>query len=385
MNALTQKLTDVLLDAVRAGQIAGANLLILKDGEQLCYAQAGYADVEARKPYSRDTIVRFYSMTKPITATAAMLLVERGQLDLGAWLSDYLPEFGNMQVWENGAKVPARRAILIKDLLNMTSGLAYPGTDEAGQESARVFEEVCDRLYGDEPLTTQQIAQKLAACALTFQPGERWMYGTSADILGAVIEKVSGMPLGEFLKKEFFDPLGMHDTAFYVPQDKQHRLAKAYAANADGISHCVTNNLGICYTVHRSPAFESGGTGLCGTIDDYEKFASMLLRGGAPILKPQTVKMIENATMTAWQRESCERSWESMQGMTYGNLMRHLVEPGAALHCGWKGEYGWDGWLGTYFCNSPQNGVTVLMTLQRIDTGTSPLIRRIRNILYAAI
>lgn len=385
MKELTQKLHDLLCDAVAHGEIAGANLLVLKDGKEIAYTDAGFADVEAGRAYARDTVARLYSMTKPVTATAAMLLVERGQLDLGAFVGDYLPEYRQMQVWQDGKKVPARRNILIKDLLNMTSGLAYPGTDEAGQESARVFEEICDRLYGDTPLTTMQVAQKLGQCALTFHPGERWMYGTSADILGAVIEVVSGMRLGEFLEKEFFQPLGMHDTAFFVPAEKQPRLAKVYEQTPSGVRHYETNNLGICYTAHRAPAFESGGAGLCSTIDDYAKFATMLIRGGGGILKPQTVAALAQGTMTAWQRESCERAWESMQGMTYGNLMRHMVEPGAAVYCGWEGEYGWDGWLGTYFCNSPKNGITLLITMQRRDAGTLPVTRKIRNVLHAAL
>lgn len=385
MQELTDKLHALLSQAVARGEIAGANLLILKDGEPIVYTDAGFANVEAGRPFSRDTIVRLYSMTKPVTATAAMLLVERGALDLGAWVSDYLPCFHDMQVWENGEKVPAHRNITVKDLLNMTSGLSYPSTDEAGQESARVFEEVCDCLYGDAPLSTQEIAEKLSRCGLSFHPGEKWMYGTSADILGAVIEKASGMRLGEFLETEFFAPLGMHDTAFYVPAEKQPRLAKVYEQTEHGVRHYETNNLGICYTAHRAPAFESGGAGLCSTIDDYAKFASMLMRGGAGILRPQTVEALAGGALTSWQRRTCEQAWESMQGMTYGNLMRHMVKPGAAMYCGWKGEYGWDGWLGTYFCNSPKNGITVLMTTQRRDAGTMPLTRKLRNVIYSSL
>lgn len=383
MDALTSQLQNLLTQAVERSEIAGGNLLVLKNGQELAYAQAGYADMELGRPFDRDTIVRLYSMTKPVTAAAAMLLVQRGELDLGAAVGDYLSAYRNLQVWEDGKKVPARRNVTIKDLLNMTSGLAYPGTDEAGQESARVFEEVCDRLYGDEPLSTMEIVNRLGRCALAFQPGSQWMYGTSADILGGVIETVSGKKFGQFLKEEFFDPLGMADTAFYVPEEKQPRLAKAYECIPGGMRHYPTDNLGICYTMHRAPAFESGGAGLCSTVDDYAKFATMLIRGGDGILTPATVEALAGGSMAPWQLESAQRSWESMQGLSYGNLMRHLVDPGAAMHLGWQGEYGWDGWLGAYFCNSPANGISVLFATQRRDAGTLSVVRKIRNVLYA--
>lgn len=380
---LKQQLHDLLVRAIDDHQIAGANLLVLRRGEELLYTQAGFADMEKKIPYERHTISRLYSMTKPVTAAAAMLLVQRGQLDLGKNVGEILPEFQNMQVWENGKKVPARRNILVKDLLNMTSGLAYPGEDPAGQEAAHVFEQVNEALYGDTPLSTREISRMLGGCALAFHPGDQWMYGTSADILGAVIEAVSGMSLGEFLQKEFFAPLGMKDTAFFVPEEKQHRLAQVYESKPGGMAVYETNNLGICYTMHRAPAFESGGAGLASTIDDYAAFANMLMLGGAGILTPQSVEYLAAGCLTDWQKESCCRSWESMMGHTYGNLMRHLEEPGAALHNGWQGEYGWDGWLGCYFCNSPANGITVLMTTQRRDAGTMELTRKIRNVISA--
>lgn len=383
MRELTEKLHTLLEKAVESHEIAGANLLILKNGEELLYTQAGFADRDKGIPYSRDTISRLFSMSKPVTAAAAMILVERGELDLGKSLGDILPAYRNLQVWENGKKIPARRNILVKDLLNMTSGLPYPGMDESGQEAARVFEEIDRRLYGDAPLTTMEIADRLGACGLTFHPGDKWMYGTSADILGAVIEKVSGISLGEFLQKELFAPLGMTDTAFYVPAEKQHRLAETYECVPGGMARYVTNNLGIAYTMHRPPAFESGGAGLVSTIDDYAKFAAMLINGGQGILSPYTVHMLTAGCLTDWQRESCQRSWESMMGLTYGNLMRHMVEPGAAIYHGWAGEYGWDGWLGCYFCNSPANGITVLMTTQRRDAGTMEITRKLRNVISA--
>lgn len=385
MSSVSKKLTEILEMAVADQQIAGANLLVLHRGEEICYAQAGFADKAQGRAFDRDTICRIYSLTKPVTAVAAMLLVERGVLDLGQNIGDILPEFNGMQVWENGKKVPARRNILVRDLLSMTSGLSYPGTDDSGAEVAAVFEEGDRLLYSDTPLTTMDMARRIARCGLAFHPGDKWMYGTSADILGAVIEAVAGMPLGEFMRREIFEPLGMVDTGFFVPKEKQHRLASVYERRADGMGMKVTNNLNIPYTMHREPAFQSGGAGLVSTVDDYAKLAQSLLGHGKQILKPQTVAAMTNAKLLPWQQESLWRSWDSMPGYTYGNLCRILIEPGMAVLHGWRGEYGWDGWLGTYFCNSPQNDVTFLLFTQRIDAGTLEVTRKLRNALTTEI
>lgn len=385
MNELTSALQAVLDRSVAAGEIAGANLLILRHGQELAYVQSGFADLENRLPYRRDTIARLYSMSKPVTAAAAMILLQRGLLDLEQPLGELFPSFRGSVVWENGKKVPARREIVVGDLLNMTSGLPYPGTDEAGQEAAGVFEELDSRLYGENPMSTLELTERLGACGLAFHPGDRWMYGTSADVLGAVIEKVSGQKFGAFLEENLFAPLGMVDTGFYVPAEKQHRLAQVYQQGSPDMAIYETNNLGICYTMHRAPAFESGGAGLVSTADDYAKFAAMLIRGGDGILSPAAVEHMTKSRLLPWQQESLWRSWGGMAGYGYGSLMRILEEPGMAKILGWQGEYGWDGWLGCYFCNSPENGISIVMTCQRRDAGTMPVTRKVRNVLSAML
>lgn len=387
MSDLTKKLNELLNTAIEKGDIAGANLLVIKDGKELAYTDAGYASIEKGQPFKRDTICRIYSMSKPVTAAAAMILVERGELELGQPVSDILEEFQNQQVWEGDKKVPARRSLLVKDLLNMTSGLPYGDMSPGGLEAVRVFEEMGERLYGDNPMSTMEFATKVAKCGLEFHPGEKWMYGTSADILGAVIEKITGMRYGAFLEKEIFEPLGMKDTGFYISEDKLDRLADVYEKTTDGMKLFETNHLGIKYIKTTPPAFESGGAGLMSTVDDYSKFATMLMQDGIyegkRILKPTTVKFMTTGKLTPWQQDSLWKSWESMYGYGYGNLMRVMEEPGMAMFMTWKGEYGWDGWLGTYFCNSPANKVTILMNCQRKDAGTMDVTKRIRNVIAA--
>lgn len=387
MSEIGNKLHAQLNQAIEKGEIAGANLLIIKDGKELVYTDAGYANIEKNRRFERDTIIRLYSMTKPITAAAAMILMERGQLELGQPVGDILEAFQNMEVWENDKKVPARRNLLVKDLLSMTSGLSYGGEDPAGQEVWRILEKVDAKLYGSNPLTTMEIAERIGKCGLSFHPGDQWMYGTSADVLGAVIDKISGMRFGEFLEKEIFKPLGMKDTGFYVPQEKQPRLADAYEKTPEGMKLYVTNHLGIKYTQDKPPAFESGGAGLVSTLDDYSRFAQMLLLKGTiegrQILKPKTVEFMTSGKLTPWQQETVWKSWEGMYGYGYGNLMRIMEEPGMAQFQTWKGEYGWDGWLGAYFCNVPSENMTILLGCQRRDAGTMDVTKRIRNVLAA--
>lgn len=389
MEALKEKVDFLLERAINNNDIAGAGVLVLKDGKEVLYTDAGYASIEENRVFNRDTICRIYSMSKPVTSAAAMILMERGLLEMGQPVADIIPEFKNPMVWEGDEKVPAKRWILVKDLLNMTSGLSYGSDDPAGHEVWRILEDMDSRLYGDNPMSTMELALRLAKCGLSFHPGDKWLYGTSADVLGAVIEKITDMPYGDFLKKEIFEPLGMNDTDFYVPEEKRGRLADVYEKTSEGLKLCKTNHLGIKYTLDKMPPFQSGGAGLTSTLDDYAKFATMLLNNGTyegkQILKPQTVKYMTTGKLTPWQQESVWRSWDGMYGYGYGNLLRVMEEPGMAMFQTWKDEYGWDGWLGTYFCNSPENAATVLLFCQKKDAGTMDVTKRIRNILKSEL
>ncbi len=383
------KIEEALQRSIQKGELAGASVLLLKDGKELLYTDAGYANIEKDKPFVRNTICRIYSMTKPITAAAAMLLMERGLLELGQPVGDILDSFKNQTYWHEGEEKPVKRNMLVKDLLCMTSGLSYGGEDPAGQQVWRILEDADARLYGKNPMTTMEFADRIGHCSLSFNPGDGWLYGTGADIIGAVIEKLTGMRYGEFLKKEFFEPLGMEDTGFYVPAEKYERLADVYESTKDGVKLYVTNNLGIKYTQDVPAAFESGGAGLVSTIDDYAKFATMLMQNGRyegkRILKVKTVEFMTKAKLLPWQQEALWRGWDGMYGYTYGNLLRIMEEPGMAQFNTYRGEYGWDGWLGTYFCNSPENKLTILLFCQRKDSGTMDVTKRIRNIIAANI
>ena len=177
---------------------AGANLLVLKNGKELIYEEYGYRDLENKVPFSRDTIVRLYSMSKPITAAAVMILVDRGQLDLSNCLAWFMPGFKPAHMLVDGKRVKTEQEITVKDLMNMTSGIPYPGGEGAWAQSAEIFSDINRRMYTDDPVTTAEFAQRVGGCDLCFNPGDKFMYGASADVLGAVVEQVSGMLFGEF-------------------------------------------------------------------------------------------------------------------------------------------------------------------------------------------
>ncbi|WP_284242059.1 serine hydrolase domain-containing protein [Paenibacillus glycanilyticus] len=369
-------------------EVAGANFMVIKNGEEVFYHEDGLADRESGRRISRDTIFRLYSMTKPVTATAVMILVERGEIDLFDSVSQYLPGFKNQKFERDGELVPVEREMNIHDLLDMTCGLVYGGSHAAGQATEALFREIGARLLGDEPLGTVDAMNRLGEGPLAFQPGTSWAYGTSADVLGAVVEVVSGMRFGEFLQKEMFGPLGMLDTGFWLPEEKRARLVNSYATETDGMSLFTGNHLGIIHQMDRNPAFESGGAGLVSTIDDAAKFTTMLLNkgslNGVQILRPRTVEYLTSGTLNARQQLAFE-NWHTLAGHSYGNLMRVMVDTTTAGILASPGEYGWDGWLGVYFANFPAEDLTILVMIQKKDAGTIPLTRKLRNIVLSTL
>lgn len=393
LTKLTHQATQLIIQSIDSAETMGANILITRGEEELLYAQAGFADREKQKPIERNTIFRLYSMTKPITATAAMILLERGQLDLYQPLSDVIPAFAGQKVNREGQVYEPHRPILMNDLLSMTSGLVYPDEQTvSGTAMGAVFEDACARLEGNHPMSTQEMAERMAECPLAFSPGTSWQYGTSADVLGAVIERIVKKPLAQFMWEEIFEPLEMKDTGFFVPEEKRERLAVAYATvEQNGIpamQRYEGNHLAILNRMDREAAFASGGAGLVSTLDDYLHFARMLQQGGIwknrRILKEKTVAYMTHGSLSAVQQPAMG-SWIGLEGYTYANFMRRCVAP--ELHRGIcaKGEYGWDGWLGAYFANLPEQDITILMGTQKKDAGTYALTRKLRNLCLAEI
>ena len=383
-----QNIQPLLDEYTSKKYVAGVNVLLYKDNKELGYWQSGYADIENGKKYQRDTICRMYSMTKTITAAAAFKLIEQGKLDLGQNLAFYLPCFVNQP-----------KPILIQDLLNMTSGYTYGAWNDQGTLCEKLISELINELNqdaaGENKITTQEFAKRISKIPVSFEPGTDYQYGYSADILGAVIEKIAGMNFGDFLQKNILGPLGMNDTDFYVPATKQPRLSNVYRCimNSDSNSATLEKftfcNLGISHKMDRMPAFQSGGAGLCSTIDDYMRFGLMLVNGGqldgARILNQGTVDFMTNAQLPAPLQQKFDQKMPHLSGYTYCNLLRIAKNPGECKALTTKGEYGWDGWLGPYIGIDPANDLVLVMTMQRCDAGTWDLTRCVKNIIYSAL
>lgn len=391
MNTEHLKKIDLLMnEMVESGFSSGASTLVIKDGVEIYYGEAGYADISGKIPHKRDSIFRLYSMSKPITGATAMAAMEDGLLDVNLPVKDFIPSFANQKFEENGELKPVYRDAKVKDLLNMTAGLSYGGDWNLNTKgTSLIADEGIGRLDTDNEMTTLEFATRMGEVPLLFSPGEGFSYSYCADILGAVIEVATGMKFSEYMRKRILDPLGMEDTGFFVPEDKQSRLVKVYSQTDEGLKEFDYNNLIINLKMNHAPGFESGGAGLVSTLDDYAKFASMLLNkgiyNGKQILNPGTVKYFTEADIEDGGPKSAMKYWDGMNGCAYANLLKICKEPGKAVTLSSSGEYGWDGWLGPYFLNDPAHNMTVLHMLQRTDSGTTSYMRRIKNVIFSIL
>lgn len=376
---------------IAESKLVGACVGVYCDGKPLYEAAIGNADREKAVPMKKDTLFRMFSMTKPVTATAVMQLWERGVIGLTDPLCWYIPEFSGMMVAEGDKLVPAKRDILIKDLLNMTSGIPYPDCwNESQKCAAKIYDEINDRLSTDSPMSTMEFCRKMGSVPLMFQPGAEWAYGASADILGGVVERVADIPYDEYLRKNIFQPLGMNDTDFWVHEEKRDRFAQLYIWDNEkgGLRIEPDPHLGMNDYLTK-PALISGGAGLVSTLSDYASFANTLANGGmnpekgVRLIGERTWKYMKSAQLTTDQQASVQ--WESLIGHSYGNLMRVLTEPNDFVTNAPAGEFGWDGWTGTYMTVCPEHKLSIVYLIQNCGAGVSDVVRKIRTIVYGAV
>ena len=393
-----QNIQTVFDDAVAAHKVAGLNCAVYKDGKEMGYWQAGYSDLENKKAFNRDTICRLFSMSKPVTCVAAWILIEQGKIDLADEVGKYIPDYWNLQIsYDSGRKgtmKKSNRNVTIQDLLNMTSGFTYgawwDGAPYGEHLTSDLIAELNEDCLGPCKISTMDFATKLAKIPVSFEPGTNYAYGLSADIMGAVIEVVSVMKFSEFLKKNIFEPLGMKDTAFYVPSEKQNRLSKVYACDNEKDMILFENpNLGIQNKMDHAPSFESGGAGLCSTLDDYLKFALMLVNGGElngkRILQKRTVEYFTQARLRQDLQECFNKNMEHFSGYTYCNFLRVAFEPGRCKYLTEEGEFGWDGWLGPYLSVDIKNNLVIVMLMQKTGAGTWEVTRKCKNIINSSL
>jgi CubicO group peptidase (beta-lactamase class C family) len=380
---LGERLTPLLKSFMEKGP-AGCACTVMHRGEVIYQEALGYADLEKKQTINLDTIYRIYSMTKVVTCVAALMLYEKGLYLLNDPLGDYLPEFQNPQMYKYndfGIKtlVPAGAPIRIKDLFMMTSGITYGGD---GNETERQTRAKMER--ATETMDTQTAVKAIASVPLAFEPGTRWKYGMSHDVLAALIEVLSGQKFGDFLEKEIFEPLGMKDTSFRIREDQRDRLCTMYDCAADGTMSPNTR-LDSCY--QPDCQLESGGAGLLSTIGDYSKFAQVLANGGelngTRILSRKTVQLMATNHLNAQQLRDFD--WSQMSGYGYGLGVRVLLDPAAGGNNGSIGEFGWAGMAGSYLLIDPKEELSIVY-MQQLLPSREPFIHpRLRAVVYGAM
>ncbi|MBN1778337.1 MAG: beta-lactamase family protein [Clostridiales bacterium] len=387
MKRMKRDIGNVLKDAIASGQTPCAAVMLWREGEEALFKMNGYADIERNLPVARESIYRLYSLSKPMTAVAAMTLIERGMLDIVAPVSDFLEGFKNQQVAVGETDLePVKRPVQVRDLFTMTSGLPYPGANTPAERAMdSLYRQMKSEILDNSPLSTIAAANRIGQSPLAHHPGERFLYGTSADVLGAVIEVVSGKPLNEYMTEVLFGPLQMKDTDFYVPEDKRSRLVTLYERKDGALAKHPDSE--ALHGVFSLPSLLEGGAGIFSTIDDVMSFGRMLLDGGKlnkeRILSPNAVGWLSENHLT--ERQQGYLDWDSLLGYGYGGLMRVLLSPGKSCSLGVKGEFGWDGWTGTYMSVSPETGTVLVVMQQLAGAGTNAMIRNIRNVVYANI
>lgn len=387
MSGLKDKIDKIVAEGMAQENMVGANVLVLHKETVIFRESYGYGDRENRMPMEDDTIFRLYSMSKPVTAVAAMIAYEKGLIGLQDPVSKYLPEYADLKVYDgDGGIRPAKTEMTIFQLLTMTSALCYPnGETPTGLDMCKVFDNAKEKLLKGEPTSTREYCRQIAEVPLDFDPGERWQYGLSADVLGCVIEAASGKTFAQFMQEEVFNPLEMKDTGFYVPKEKQNRLAQWY------IKDEKTGKLNVFDDIHlgvgkydEPPLFESGGAGLVSTLEDYSHFAQMMLNGGIykgqRILHQETIKLMSRDYLTDAQKIRFD--WDSVKGHGYGFLMRMVQKPEETGTHATPGDFGWDGWTGTYISMNPEKELAIIYLIQRVGAGTTPEVMEIKNAVY---
>lgn len=381
------RIDTLLNDYIKKDWIKGAVTIVVKDNQLVQYKGYGYADAETKKPMLNNTIFRIMSQTKAVASVGAMMLYEEGKFLLDQPIADFIPEFRRPKVIASYnpkdttyTTVPARREITFRDLLTHTSGLGYAaiGTDTMNAIYAKA--KIPSGL-GHFDVSLLESMKELAKQPLAFQPGERWMYGLNVDLLGCLIEVISGMSLEDFLKKKLFDPLGMKDTYFNLPKEKFGRLATVYTENPPGTiikwSHSF-RNIDPDYPMmpHR---FFSGGAGLSSTAFDYAIFLQMLLNGGIyngkRILSPRTIEL-----MTQNQIGSL-----SLGKDKFGLGFQVTTPEGAATGSKSKGTFAWGGYYGTTYWADPEKKMVCLLMIQHTPNSHGDLSKKFENLVYSAL
>lgn len=374
-----------------SGRLPGTSVRVLHRGETVYSNVQGYADLSAGRPLADDSIFRIYSMTKPITSVALMMLVEEGKLQLDDPVHRYIPSWKDLKVYEGGTlktgwKMAAPgRPMLVIDLLRHTSGLTYGFQLNTNVDSAYRHLGIGEIEKGD--MTLERMIELLAKVPLEFSPGDWWNYSVATDVVGWLVQVISGEPFEQFLQRRIFRPLGMVDTGFHVREGQGHRLATCYQPGPKG--GIVVQDQAETSSFLLAPSFISGGGGLVSTADDYLKFAEALRTGAPRLVGRKTLELMTANHLPGGkdlpQLSRSAFSEAAYEGVGFGLGFATTTAVHKTMVAGNNGDYFWGGAASTFFWIDPAEDMTVLFLTQLIPSSAWPVRRQLRTLIYAAV
>jgi CubicO group peptidase (beta-lactamase class C family) len=363
------------------GKIAGIVTLVARKGLIAHFEKFGFQDLESKKPMALDTIFRVYSMTKPITNVALMMLYEQGLFHMNDPISKFIPDFKEVKVLvEDGKLEDPEREITIHDLLIHTAGLSYAEDVNSPVDKAYLEAEIWD-----PKIDNREFVRRIASLPLRFHPGQNWFYSVATDVLGHMIEILTDRSLPDFLDETIFQPLGMEDTSFTVPPDKLDRLATLYGLTEEGPLEIIEKTVGGEYS---DVNVFYGGSGLVSTAQDYFRFAQLVLNkgvlDGVRLLGRKTVDWM---TINHLSKDLLKivPAQDLMPGFGFGIGFSIVVDLPRSAMLGSLGSHGWGGWASTHFWIDPLEELIGILMLQYIPSGTYPIHMDIRNLTYQAL
>ncbi|MFN5881428.1 MAG: serine hydrolase domain-containing protein [Burkholderiales bacterium] len=374
------------------GKLPCAQVQVLRSGSLVYESVIGRRDIERDVALTRDTVYRIYSMTKPITSLVFMMLVEEGRVALDDPVTRFIPEWKNLGVYSAGTgpwvTTPCARPMQMVDLLRHTSGLTYGFQMRTNVDAAYRTLKVADR---DRSLNTERFVDELSRLPLEFSPGDAWNYSVSTDVLGVLIERITGKPFAQVLQERVFDPLGMKDTRFIVGEDQKARFAACYLPTPAGGMSLLDDPQKSPFL--SEPVFFSGGGGLVSTADDYMRFCRMLLAGGQldghTLVSPATLRLMTanhlpgGKDLTALSRSLFSESTNA--GVGFGLGFAVVFDPVRAMVPSSPGEYYWGGAASTAFWIDPVEDIAVIFMTQLLGSSTYPVRRELRTLVYSAL
>lgn len=382
-----ERITEMCEGYVERKEVAGVSALISRKGETVYRKNIGWADMDNKTPVDDSTIFSIFSMTKPVSTVAALMLWEQGLFGLDDPVKWYIPAFENPRVFESFQKGalktrPAKSDVTIRQLFTMSSGLSYGFTDQGLDTYYHYRFGEMEKNKVKETLAN--VVDMVGSSPLAFEPGSDFLYGFSIDVLGRIVEILSGKKYQDFLQDEIFTPLEMTDTDFYVPEEKAHRLATIYEVR-EGTLQKWTDPFNSDYT--RPPVFIMPGGGLMSTAEDYAHFCEMLLNKGEykgkRFLGRKTIDLMSQNYLHGDALHSY-RQW-GKKGYGYGLGVRTMMDPAAVGLNGSVGEWGWDGMASTWMCIDPAEELYAVFMIQLIPYNAFPVQSRFQQMMYSAI